>query len=133
MSLIYMPRFVIDAYAWIEYFLGSEKGIRIREIIEASNNEIFTSVITIAEVVSITKRENKYNEDIYNIINNLSTVYLIDPELAKETGLFHAEIRKKIKDFGMTDCVVLLTARKLNAKILTGDAHFKDFKEAILI
>ena len=43
------------------------------------------------------------------------------------------EIRKKIKDFGLADVFVLLTARKLNAKIITGDPHFKGFKEAILI
>ena len=123
----------MDAYAWVEYFLGSKKGIKVKKILECSDNTIFTSVITIAEVVSITKRENMYNEEVYNMMNNMSKICFIDGELAKEVGAFHSEIRKNIKNFGMADCVVLLTARKLKAKVLTGDHHFKEFKEAIMI
>ena len=124
---------VIDAHAWIEYFLGSERGKKVKEILESNENEIFSSIITLAEVVSVTKRENRDAEEKYRDILNLSKVYFISTELAKEAGIFHAEIKKKIKDFGLADTFVLLTARKLNAKIVTGDPHFKGFKEAILI
>ena len=54
----------------------------------------------------------------------------IGEESARES---ETEIRKKIQNFGMADCVILLTARKLNAKIITGDLHFKGFKEAVMI
>ena len=128
-----MPRYVIDAYAWIEYFLGSHTGGKVRNIIESENNEIFTSVITIAEVASITKREKKDAEQKYKDVLNLSNIYGMNAEFAKEAGILHAEIRKTIKDFGMADAVALLTARKLNAKVLTGDPHFKGFKEAMLL
>lgn len=33
----------------------------------------------------------------------------------------------------MADAFVLLTARKLGAKVVTSDPHFKGFKEAVLI
>ena len=42
-------------------------------------------------------------------------------------------MRKKFKDFGLIDSMILLTTRKLDAKILTGDPHFKGFKETIFI
>jgi predicted nucleic acid-binding protein len=42
-------------------------------------------------------------------------------------------MRKNSKDFGLADAYVLATARKLKAKILTGDEHFKPVKEAIMI
>lgn len=128
-----MPKYVVDAYAWIEYFIKSEKGIKFGEVIESEENEIFTSIITIAEVSSISKRENRDVELAYKTITNLSKIFFIGTELAKEAGILHAETRKKIKDFGMANVVVLLTARKLDAKILTDDPHFKGFKEAILI
>lgn len=126
-------KYVIDAYAWIEYFVESDKGKKVKEIIESRENEIFVSIITIAEVSSIAIRENRDVELGHKIILGLSHVYFINLELAKEAGILHAEIKKKIKDFGLADTFVLLTARKIGAKIVTGDPHFKGFKEAVLI
>ena len=126
-------RYVIDAHAWIEYFIGSNRGNAVRKILESDDNEIFTSILTISEVVSKTKRENHDAEQKFVDIVNLSKIFFINIEFAREAGILHAEIRKKIKDFGMADAVVLLTARKLEAKIVTGDPHFKGFKETVLI
>ena len=126
-------KFVFDTFAWIEYFNGSESGKKVSEIIESEENDIFSSVIAIAEVSSILKRNEKDAELGYKRIIDISKIYFINSELAKEAGILHAEIRKKIKDFGLADAIVLATARKLSAKIVTGDPHFKRFKEAILI
>ena len=54
-------------------------------------------------------------------------------DFSVSAGMTHAEIRRKIKDFGLSDAYVLAAARKLNAKILTGDPHFKNMKEALSI
>jgi len=43
------------------------------------------------------------------------------------------ENKKRNIKFGLVDAFVLLTARELDAKILTGDRHFKGFKEAVLL
>lgn len=126
-------KFVLDTFAWIEYFNGSESGKKVSEIIESEENDIFSSIITIAEVSSILKRKEGNIELGYQTIINLSKISFINLEFAKEAGILHAETRKKIKDFGMADSIVLLTARKLGAKIITGDPHFKGFKEARLI
>lgn len=128
-----MPKFIVDSYAWIEYFIESERGSKVKNIIESPDNQVFTSIITIAEVSSISKRENRDWELAYKTIISLSKIYFLDLELSKEAGILHAEIRKTIKDFGMADTFVLLTARRIGAKIITGDKHFKGFKEAILI
>ncbi len=126
-------KLVMDTHAWVDYFNASEKGVKIKEILESEENEIFTSIISIAETCSKFRREDRNPELAYDNILALSKIYFINPELAKEAGILHAEIRKKIKDFGLADAFVLLTARKLGAKILTGDPHFKGFKEAILV
>lgn len=47
--------------------------------------------------------------------------------------MLHAEIRQVEKDFGLADACVLATARKLKSKVLTGDPHFKNVKEAVMI
>lgn len=126
-------KFVFDAFAWIEYFNGSESGKKVSELIESEENDVFSSIITITEVSSILKRNEKDVELGYKSIIDLSKIYFINSEFAKEAGILHAETRKNIKDFGLADAFVLLTARKLGAKIVTGDPHFKGFKEAVLV
>jgi predicted nucleic acid-binding protein len=42
-------------------------------------------------------------------------------------------MRKTEKDFGLADAYVLETARKLKSKVLTGDKHFRNVKEAVLL
>ena len=128
-----MPRYVIDSYAWIEYFIGSEKGRTVKTIVESDTNEIFTPAIVVAEVVSITSREDRDVELIYNNMLLLSKISSFTPEFAKETGLLHAKMRKTIKDIGMADIAVLLTARNADAKIVTGDPHFKGMKNVLFI
>ncbi len=128
-----MSKFVLDAYAWVEYLEGSKAGLKVREIILDKSNTIYTNSVTVAEVISRTKRKNMDIKIALNAIGSLSIIINIDFSLANEVGLLHADIRKTIKDFGLADAFVLLTARKLNAKILTGDPHFKGFKETIII
>jgi predicted nucleic acid-binding protein len=62
-----------------------------------------------------------------------SQVMNVDEELSKHAGLLHAEMRRTEKDFGLADAYVLATAKKLKSKILTGDLHFRNVKEAVLI
>lgn len=128
-----MAKFVIDAYAWIEYLNGSEKGKKFAAIMEDSSNEIFTSASTVAEVISKTMREDKDFKVALSHINNLSIVLGVTNEIGVLAGHIHFAAKKKNKGFGMLDAFVAATANKLNANILTGDEHFKQFKEAVLI
>lgn len=125
-------KYIIDSYAWIEYLDGTSSGLKVREIL-TKNEEILTLNLSIAEIISRSKRQEKDVEAIYNVIILNSKIININAEIAKDAGSLHAEIRKKIKDFGLIDAFVLLTARKLKARIVTGDEHFRNFKEAILI
>lgn len=124
-----MTRYVIDSYAWIEYLDGSVKGEKARGIIEGKNAEVFTSVITIAEVCAKARKMNSDPEEAFRRIVALSRVEPIDPLLAKDAGVFRQDMRKKIENFGLADAIILLTARALNAKVLSGDYHLKGFRE----
>jgi len=126
-------RYIIDSYAWIEYLEGSKLGEKIHQIISNEKNEIFSINLTIAEIVSRVKRKKRDTETAYRAITANSKVAEITPKLAKQAGLFHSEIKKKIKDFGLADAIILTLAKELNAKIITGDPHFKGFKEAVFM
>ena len=128
-----MTKLVIDAYAWIEYLNGSEKGKKVAEIVEDEFNEVFTSTATISEVISKTLHDGKDVEIALNYINNLSVVISVTKEIGNLAGQIHFQTKKKEKEFGMLDAFVAATAKSINAKILTGDKHFKNFEEAVFI
>ena len=125
-------KIIIDSYAWIEYLEGKISGQKVNDILK-KENEIYTLNLTISEIVSRVKRKGGNSELAYNAIISNSRIINVPPKLAKEAGLLHAEIKKKIKDFGLMDSIILASARELGAKIITGDTHFKGFKETIFI
>jgi len=124
---------IIDSYAWIEYLEGSKLGEKVHEVITNENNNVFSINLTIAEVISRVKRKKGNVEIAYRAIVSNSKIIEITPKTAKKAGLFHAEIRQKVKTFGLVDSLIFVLAKELDAKILTGDPHFKGFKEAVLI
>jgi predicted nucleic acid-binding protein len=54
-------------------------------------------------------------------------------EDALEAGDLHARTRKTSPSFGLADSFVLQLARKVGARVLTGDPDFRGIKEADLI
>jgi len=66
-------------------------------------------------------------------VSSNSQIVNVDKELSVQAGFLNCEMRKNLKDFGLADAYVLATARRLNAKILTGDLHFKNIKDAVMI
>ena len=128
-----MIRYVIDAYAWVEYLIGSDVGAEVNEVIEKENVEVYTCAVTVAEVISKVARDKQDIEKAFDILLSNSQILNADEELSKKTGLLHAEMRKTEKDFGLADAYVLATARQLKSKVLTRDAHFKNLKEAVML
>jgi predicted nucleic acid-binding protein len=61
-------RYVIDAYAWIEYLIGSKAGEKVKTVLEGEDNVIYTCVVTVAEVISKTAREGRNYEAAYDIL-----------------------------------------------------------------
>lgn len=128
-----MSDYVVDAWAWIEYLIGSKRGTMLKEIFEEENNEVNTCAVTLAEVTSKVAREGRDVEVAYTLLLSNSQVVNADEELSKQAGLLHAEMRRTERDFSLADAYVLATARRLKSKVLTGDTHFKNVKEAVFI
>ncbi len=123
---------VIDSYAWIEYFRGSASGEKARQFIEKGSAA--TSSTTLAELQEKYLREKwtSFEADLRFIATKTSVV-TIDREISISSGKINYENKKKIKNWGMADSIVLATARSFSAKVVTGDPHFKGMKEAIMI
>ena len=130
--------FVIDSYAWIEYFRGSEGGALARFYIEEENSA--TPTIVIAEISRkllneiLAGRETKQGrENKLNFIKASTLIVELTAEIARATGEIDAERRKNVKGWGLADSIILATARKENAKVVTGDKHFADLKDEVIL
>ena len=126
-------RYVIDAYAWIEYLIGSRAGEKVKSVLEEEGNEIFTCAVTVAEVVNKTARERRNFEAAYDILISNSQVVNADEEVSREAGVLHSKMRKTKRNFGLADAYVLAVARRMKSKVLTTNVHFEGVREAILI
>src|SRR3989344_5464952 len=103
--------YVIDSYAWAEYFRGTEKGALVREFIE--KGKCATSTITIAELSEKYIREGKDFKDDLEFIFSKSKVVEINANLALLAGKINFENKKKIKNWGMADSIILAVANLL--------------------
>ena len=128
-----MNRYVIDAYAWIEYFDGTVSGKKAKEIIEDPQQEIHTQVITLAELASHFRRRGIPFDEAKKIIFSLSSIYPCTPEFAEGAGTFYADIKKERKHMSLADVFVLFTARQIQGKVITGDEDFRGLREVVMI
>ena len=128
-----MSRYVLDSWAWIEYFEGSSKGEKVKDMISDSRNEVFTHSVSVAEIISKAKRSGKDTDDIWMAITNNSKVLETNAEESKDAGITHASVKSKSRNFSLADAFILATARKLKARVITGDTDFKNIAEAIIL
>ena len=133
-------KIVVDRYAWIELFRGSEKGVKVKELISNSTS-VFVPDIVLAEIARKYIWEG-YDENTVlqrlKWIVEVATPVQIDVEVAIAASKCYMEIRNKTKCLklsspSLSDGIILAVARIKEAKVVTGDKHFKDFEETIWI
>jgi predicted nucleic acid-binding protein len=128
-----MGRYVLDSWAWLEYLEGSVTGKKVRDKIVDGKNEIFTHVVSIAEIISKVRRREKDTDAAWNAIVTNSKVVGINEIDSREVGLLHAKIKSKSSNFGLADAFVLAAARKLGGKVLTGDPDYAAIDDSIML
>ncbi len=89
--------YLLDTYAWIEYFLGSKEGEKVKNLIK--HQIIHTSIISIAELSDKYHRENLIDEwqERYRFIMSKSSILPCSIKIAKNSGFRKLELRKKNK------------------------------------
>jgi predicted nucleic acid-binding protein len=123
-------KYVIDSFAWIEYFFGSKRGESAKPFIEGG--EAATPAIVLAELVEKYKREKiSFEENLRFILSNTKIVDL-SQKIALSAGEINFENKKKIDGWGMADSIVLASAKALGARVVTGDEHFRELDQIMI-
>ena len=112
---------VIDSSGWIEFFtdgpLADDYASRLRKL-----TTIITPVIVIYEVYKRLKRELSEDDAVIAVsAMQRSQVVPIDQELALTAADLSLE-----HGLAMADAIVLATARKFQAELVTSDRDFEE-------
>ena len=69
----------------------------------------------------------------FNFIISQTKIIQLNMELALLAGKINNENKKKIKNWGMADSIILATARINKAKVVTGDEHFRNLDSVMIV
>lgn len=122
---------ILDASAWIEFFLKTERGKIVYDIIELEG--ACTSMITFAEVVNWCHKNNKNAVEFVNGIKESSEIINLNEGIIIEAGKINFKRKKTNPKWGMIDSLILATAQMYGLKILTKDRDFKDLSNVEIL
>ena len=130
--------YIIDTYAWIEYFKASEMGKAAKEFIESEQS--VTPTIVVSEISRKLRKDIEVgNETIEGRLRRLefiratSRIVDLDFEIAVEAGGISEELKVEAKGWGLADSIVLCIARSLKGKVVTGDEHFRHLNDVVFL
>lgn len=127
-------RYLIDSYAWIEYFMGTSAGEKVKSIIEGLEEKV-TPTICLAEVYAKTVKVEggEMAERQRSFIKESSALISLDETIAIESAKLDIIMKRKIKGWSLADSIVYATGLIKKAKIVTGDEHFKSLENVLFI
>jgi predicted nucleic acid-binding protein len=130
----------VDSYAWVELFLGGQKGQRVRRIM-AEADEVRTPDVVLAELSRKYLREKAEVSTVRSRLETITSASLVTPvgvDVAVKAGEAFLELadraaKQRRRAPSLFDAIVLATARVHDSKVLTGDEHFEGLSETIPI
>lgn len=128
----------IDTFAWVEILRGTPLGRRAQGFMNEAE-DCFTPSVALAEVASVAVRSGLSDAQIRDELRFVaegSRIVPIDGRLAVVAARALPELRESarargLRTPGLSDALVLATARVLGAKLLTGDRHFHSCSETV--
>ena len=128
-----------DTYAWVEYFLGTDKGLKVRALLREEGG--YTPSIVLAEISRKYLREGVSPEIVGKrllFIEAMTEIVDITVELALKAGETYLELlqhskRVKGRTPNLADAIVYSTALLLGEDLVTGDRLFRNLPHVLYI
>jgi predicted nucleic acid-binding protein len=130
---------VYDTYAWVEYFLGTDKGLKVRALLRKGGG--YTPSIVLAEISRKYLREGVNPEIVRKrllFIEAMTEIVNLTVEVALKAGETYLELlqhskRVKGRTPSLADAVVYSIALLLGEDLVTGDKLFKELPRVLYI
>lgn len=117
----------LDSFAWIEYFLGSKRGNKVRKYIERGG-PLYTPAICLTEIKHRYLRDKKDPTNRIDFILDRSLIIAIN----KNVALAAADIKQKHK-LHTIDAIIYASSQLKKLTLVTGDQHFKGLSNVEII
>lgn len=118
---------------WLELGRNRTESEAARRILEDARHQVYTSPVTLAEIVSVLLRKGaraKVSATLHRI-RAMSSVSVLDEVLFENAGAVHAEERARQSNFSLADALILASARALSATLLTTDRGFVKNRQGV--
>jgi len=119
---------LVDSSGWIEYLAARPKADEFARYIQG-DQPLATSTIQIYEIYKVVRRDVSEERAIESVgALRATTIVPLDESLALEAADASLE-----HGLAMADAIILVTARRHAAEIVTGDADFEGLPGVTLI
>ena len=125
--------YIIDTYAWVEYFTGSDRGKKVKKIVEDKDNTIITPECCLAEIKGWCIREKYDFDEMYSLVRKISDIECVLTQDWLDAAAIRSEMRKTLKDFGMIDALIIAQQKRMRCRVVSGDPHFKGRRDVVFI
>ena len=120
---------LIDSWAWIEFFQGSNAGAAVMGYLD-DDQDLIISAVNLAEVYRwiLHFYDERIAEEKKAAMKERCILIDVDEEIAVEA----ARIKHRLK-WGLGDSIVYATARREAASVLTGEGNFQGQNDVIFL
>ncbi len=125
--------YIVDTYAWIEYFKGSKHGAILKNLFKKENDKFVTMECCIAELGGFCLKNKMDFNRLYNVVKTNSIILPVLTAQWLNAAKIRFELRKKMKTFGLIDAILVAKQQELKCKVVSGDPHFKNLKNVVYI
>ncbi len=126
-----MNKIFLDASAWIEYFLGTEKGKKISVLLE--QHPVYTTGVVIAELCGKFVREKQPADGAVAAVRAIAMLLPVDYQVGYAAAHLLPAQRAKQPKFGLADALATASARIVDAQIITCDFDFSGLPNVTII
>ena len=110
---------ILDTSAWIEFFLKTGEGERVKTILETK--ECYTSIVSIGEISQWALKQNLNGQSFISVLNECSKIIHLNSEIAFYAGELNYHRKKAGIKWGMIDSLIVATAHFYDLPVLTKD------------
>lgn len=127
-------KYILDASAWVEFFLGTEKGQEVKTILDDKTAGVFTAHSTVSEIFGWTLRKGKSFPRAISVIQRRSKIMELSlndwVEAAERRHTLREEGRRK---FDIMDALLLPMQQHLGATIVSKDTDFQGLPNVLIL
>ncbi len=119
---------LFDTWAWWEYLHQTRTGESLwKRFVERGSHRLHTSAVTLGELAARLDADGHADriDSACGAIRRMSRIWDVTADIAEEAGRSRRRLRGSAPSASLADGIILATARRATARIVSGDPAFE--------